>query len=135
MLWGCGGPSGERRSRWSAASITGSARFSGRTSRESGSGAPLKRQQPVSNCERGCRRAWKYSEANRHGRRSSRWKWRSRPARAQLSYDSEVRRESATRGQILHKALWLVQVKVLGTAWEPWWLVTDWPVESAAEAE
>ncbi len=23
---------------------------------------------------------------------------------------------------------------MLGTAWEPWWLVTDWPVESEAEA-
>src|SRR5260370_23430623 len=28
----------------------------------------------------------------------------------QLSYDSEVRRESATRGQILRKDLWVVQV-------------------------
>jgi hypothetical protein len=52
----------------------------------------------------------------------------------QLSYDSEVRRESSTRGQILHKNLWLVQVEVLGTSWEPWWLVTDWPVETEAEA-
>src|SRR5258708_3135166 len=32
----------------------------------------------------------------------------------QLSYDSEVRRESSTRGHLVHKDLWLVQVEVLG---------------------
>src|SRR5260370_18740172 len=53
----------------------------------------------------------------------------------QLSYDSEVRRESSTRRHLVHKDLWLVQVEVLGTSWEPWWLVTDWPVENEAQAK
>jgi hypothetical protein len=52
----------------------------------------------------------------------------------QLTYHSEVRRPSQGNDQILHKTLWLVQVRVLGSPWEPWWLITDWPVETEAEA-
>ena len=32
------------------------------------------------------------------------------------------------------KAVWLVQVVVLGTHWEPWLLLTDWPVENEEQA-
>lgn len=52
----------------------------------------------------------------------------------QLAYHSEVRRPSQGRDQIRHKDLWLVQVRVLHCPWEPWWLITDWPVATEAEA-
>ncbi len=32
------------------------------------------------------------------------------------------------------KAVWLVQVVVLGTNWQPWLLLTDWPVENEQQA-
>lgn len=51
-----------------------------------------------------------------------------------LAYHSEVRRESPVPDQILRKDLWLVQVRVLNCPWEPWWLFTDWPVKTEAEA-
>jgi len=51
-----------------------------------------------------------------------------------LTYHSAVRRSSQEPDQILHKDLWLVQVRVLNCWWEPWWLMTDWPVETEAEA-
>jgi IS4 transposase len=34
----------------------------------------------------------------------------------------------------VRKELWLVRVLVLDTTLEPWWLITDWPVETEAEA-
>jgi Transposase DDE domain len=52
----------------------------------------------------------------------------------QIAYHSEMRRPSQGKDQILHKGLWLVQVRVLDTTLEPWWLLTDWPVETEAEA-
>jgi hypothetical protein len=52
----------------------------------------------------------------------------------QLAYHREVRRPSQGPDQILRKDLWLVQVRVLNCPWEPWWLITDWPVETEAEA-
>ncbi len=45
-----------------------------------------------------------------------------------------MRRPSQGKDQILCKDLWLVQVLVLDTTLEPWWLITDWPVETEAEA-
>ena len=45
-----------------------------------------------------------------------------------LTYWSNVRRPGA-KGQQICKCVWLVQVQVLGTNWEPWLLLTDWPVE------
>jgi len=50
-----------------------------------------------------------------------------------LSYWSNVRRPGG-KGQPLTKAVWLVQVVVLGTNWEPWLLLTDWPVEDEQQA-
>lgn len=32
------------------------------------------------------------------------------------------------------REVWLVEVRVLGVDWEPWLLLTDWPVEDAASA-
>ena len=52
----------------------------------------------------------------------------------QLAYESDVRRPSQGPKTMLHQALWLVQVRVLDCPWEPWWLITDWPVETEAEA-
>lgn len=51
-----------------------------------------------------------------------------------LTYDREVRRGHSRRGQRVQKDLWLVQVRVVGCSWEPWWLLTDWPVETEVEA-
>lgn len=52
----------------------------------------------------------------------------------QRTSHSEVRRPSQGSDQILHKERWRVQVRVLTCAWEPWWLITDWPVETEAQA-
>jgi len=52
----------------------------------------------------------------------------------QLTYERDVRRPTQGTKQTLHKALWLVQVRVLDCTWEPWWLITDWPVETEAQA-
>jgi hypothetical protein len=50
-----------------------------------------------------------------------------------LSYWSNVRRPGG-KGKLVTKTVWLVQVVVLGTSWEPWLLLTDWPVEDEQQA-
>ncbi|MFL5591070.1 MAG: hypothetical protein ACJ8DI_25935 [Ktedonobacteraceae bacterium] len=50
-----------------------------------------------------------------------------------LSYWSNVRRPGG-KGQLVTKRVWLVQVVVRGTNWEPWLLLTDWPVENEQQA-
>src|SRR5258708_30982116 len=52
----------------------------------------------------------------------------------QITYHREMRRPSQGKDQILCKDLWLVQVLVLDTTLEPWWLITDWPVATEPEA-
>jgi len=52
----------------------------------------------------------------------------------QITYHSEMRRPSQGPDRIIRKGLWLVQVQVLDSTLEPWWLLTDWPVETEAEA-
>lgn len=49
-----------------------------------------------------------------------------------VSYASNVRRKG--QGKLLTREVWLVEVHVLGTDWEPWLLVTDWPVTDAQSA-
>jgi hypothetical protein len=49
-----------------------------------------------------------------------------------LTYQTNVRREGP--GQTVHKTLWLVEVRLLGTNLEPWLLITDWPVTDAKSA-
>jgi hypothetical protein len=49
-----------------------------------------------------------------------------------LTYQSNVRRTGA--GQTLTREMWLVHVRVLGVEWEPWLLLTDWPVTTAEQA-
>ena len=51
-----------------------------------------------------------------------------------LPYERDVRRPTQGTRQTLHRTLWLVQVRVLDCTWEPWWLITDWPVETEATA-
>lgn len=55
---------------------------------------------------------------------------RSCPLR--LIYDTAVRREG--EGEVAHKDLWLVEVKILRSTLKPWLLITDWPVEDAESA-
>ncbi len=50
-----------------------------------------------------------------------------------LSYWSNVRRPGG-KGKLVTKPVWLMQVLVLGSNWEPWLLVTDWPVEDEQQA-
>jgi hypothetical protein len=50
-----------------------------------------------------------------------------------LSYWSNVRRKGG-KGKQVTTYVWLVQVVVLGTTWEPWLLLTDWPVEDEQQA-
>lgn len=49
-----------------------------------------------------------------------------------LTYSTGVRRKEP--GEVVTKALWLVQVQVLGTTQAPWLLLTDWPVEDEQSA-
>src|ERR1051326_8328420 len=49
-----------------------------------------------------------------------------------VTYQSNVRRTGPGR-QVIRDA-WLVEVRVLGVDWEPWLLLTDWPVEDADSA-
>jgi hypothetical protein len=37
--------------------------------------------------------------------------------------------------QRLRKDVWIVHVQLEGTVHEPWWLITDWPVETAEDAQ
>ncbi len=50
-----------------------------------------------------------------------------------LTYESNVGRPGG-KGPHVTKPVWLVQVQVLGTNWEPWLLITDWPVEDEEQA-
>jgi Transposase DDE domain len=50
-----------------------------------------------------------------------------------VSYWSNVRRPG-DKGTLVSKTLWLLQVRVLGVDWEPWLLLTDWPVSDAESA-
>ena len=49
-----------------------------------------------------------------------------------LTYWTNVRRK--TQGQLLTRDVWLVQVHVIGVDWDPWLLLTDWPVTDAQSA-
>lgn len=49
-----------------------------------------------------------------------------------LTYQSNVRRQGP--GQQVTHDVWLVQVRVLGVDWDPWLLLTDWPVTDASSA-
>jgi hypothetical protein len=44
-----------------------------------------------------------------------------------LTYWTGVRRQE--KGQQVSRDVWLVEVRVLGADWEPWLLLTDWPVQ------
>lgn len=50
----------------------------------------------------------------------------------QLTYETNVRRQGP--GQTVCKELWLVEIRLPGTALEPWLLVTDWSVEDGESA-
>lgn len=54
----------------------------------------------------------------------------ARPLR--ISYWSNVRRKG--QGKLVRREVWLVQVRVLGVDWDPWLLLTDWPVTDAHSA-
>src|SRR2546428_7702111 len=49
-----------------------------------------------------------------------------------VSYWTNVRRQG--QGKLVTREVWLVQVRVLGVDWEPWLLLTDWPVTDAQSA-
>ncbi len=49
-----------------------------------------------------------------------------------LTYQTNVRRKG--QGKSLTRDVWLVEVRVLGTDWDPWLLLTDWPVQDAPSA-
>jgi Transposase DDE domain len=48
-----------------------------------------------------------------------------------LTYATNVRRPGP--GTLVTKPLWLVEIRLLGTKLEPWLLLTDWMVETAAQ--
>jgi len=50
----------------------------------------------------------------------------------QLTYATNVRRTGA--GEIVTRTVWLVEIRLLDSALEPWLLLTDWEVESEAQA-
>ena len=49
-----------------------------------------------------------------------------------LTYQTNVRRKGP--GRQVTRDVWLVEVRVLGVDWEPWLLLTDWPVQDADSA-
>ena len=49
-----------------------------------------------------------------------------------VTYQTNVRRKG--QGRQVTRDVWLVEVRVLGVDWEPWLLVTDWPVTDAQSA-
>jgi hypothetical protein len=49
-----------------------------------------------------------------------------------LTYETNVRRKGP--GQSLTRDVWLIEVRVLGGDWDPWLLLTDWPVQDAPSA-
>ena len=49
-----------------------------------------------------------------------------------VTYQTNVRRKGP--GRQVTRDVWLVEVRVLGVDWEPWLLLTDWPVEDAQSA-
>lgn len=49
-----------------------------------------------------------------------------------LTYATNVRRQG--RGQQVTRAVWLVEVQILGVKQEPWLLLTDWPVTDEQSA-
>ena len=49
-----------------------------------------------------------------------------------LTYQTNVRRTG--QGKPVTQDVWLVEVRVLGTDWDPWLLLTDWPVQDAPSA-
>jgi hypothetical protein len=50
----------------------------------------------------------------------------------ELSYRTNVRRPGPGRG--VSRQLWLVEVRIVDSKWEPWLLLTDWPVEDGPGA-
>jgi hypothetical protein len=50
-----------------------------------------------------------------------------------VACQTNVRRKGQGR-QVTHE-VWVVESRVLGTDWEPWLLVTDWPVTDAQSAK
>ena len=49
-----------------------------------------------------------------------------------ISYWTNVRRQG--QGKLVTREVGLVQIRVLGVDWDPWLLLTDWPVTDAASA-
>jgi hypothetical protein len=49
-----------------------------------------------------------------------------------LTYWTNVRRKG--QGKPVTRDVWLVEVRTLGTDWDPWLLLTDWPVQDAQSA-
>ena len=49
-----------------------------------------------------------------------------------ISYWTNVRRQG--QGKLVTREVWLVQIRVLGVDWDPWLLLTDWPVTDAPSA-
>ena len=49
-----------------------------------------------------------------------------------VTYQTNVRRKGP--GRQVTRDVWLVEVRVLGVDWEPWLLLTDWPVRDAQSA-
>jgi hypothetical protein len=52
----------------------------------------------------------------------------------EVRYETNGRQEVPS-GQYVRQRLWLVEVRIRDCDWEPWLLVTDWPVRSAAAAQ
>jgi hypothetical protein len=46
-----------------------------------------------------------------------------------VTYQTNVRRKG--HGRQVIRDVWLVEVRVLGVDWDPWLLLTDWPVQDA----
>lgn len=55
-----------------------------------------------------------------------------RARKVRLTYQTNVRREGP--GETVHKVVWLVEIRLLGTSLKPWVLITDWAITDADSA-
>ena len=130
----CGARSGNSRSISSRASIIASARS--RSKIGTGSGAKegdiaqaRANLRPLAQVETSME--VKHGKQVRPKRQSVKVNLSACPLR--VTYQTNVRRKGQGR-QVTHE-IWVVEVRVLGTDWEPWLLVTDWPITDAQSAK
>ena len=129
MISRCGAPSGSSRSIWSVAYIIPIARSRSKSSRGTGTRATSRKPEAISAPWRESNRPWSSSAASKCGESAQPVQVELAACPLRVTYGSNVRRQGP--GKPITRDVWLVEVRVLGVGWEPWLLLTDWPVTDA----